>query len=52
MPRACQSIRVLTANEWRLWGIPHNRHYVDSWVMFPAGVFVLVGAVPFMVLSA
>src|SRR5450755_2173056 len=27
----------------RLCGIPHNRHYVDGWVMWPAGVFPVVG---------
>jgi hypothetical protein len=25
-----------------LCGIPHNRHYVDGWVMWPAGVFLLL----------
>ena len=27
----------------RLRGIPRNRHYVDGWVMWPAGVFPLLG---------
>jgi len=27
----------------RLWRILHNRHYVDGWVMWPAGVFSLLG---------
>ena len=27
----------------RLRGIPRNRHYVDGWVMWPAGAFAVVG---------
>jgi hypothetical protein len=30
----------------RLRGIPRNRHYVDGWVMWPAGVFPLLGLSP------
>jgi hypothetical protein len=29
----------------RLCGIPHNRHYVDGWVMWPDVVFPLAGVV-------
>jgi hypothetical protein len=27
---------------WRLRGIPRNRHYVDGWVMWPAGLVPLL----------
>jgi hypothetical protein len=30
---------------WRLRGIPRKRHYVDGWVMWPAGVFPLLAGV-------
>jgi hypothetical protein len=29
----------------RLWRILHKRHYVDGWVMWPGGVFLLVTGV-------
>jgi len=29
----------------RLCGMPHNRHYVDAWVMWPVGVFPAGGRV-------
>jgi len=38
--RASSSVAWL----WRLWGIPHKRHYADGWVMCPAVAFPLLGA--------
>jgi hypothetical protein len=35
--------RASVAYVWRLRGIPRKRHYVDGWVMWPAGVFPLLG---------
>jgi len=33
------------ANECLLCGIPHKRHYVDGWVMWPAGAFALLAGI-------
>ena len=43
-PVRYQPARVVTAKVWRLWGIPHKRHYADGWVMCPAVAFPLLGA--------
>jgi hypothetical protein len=43
---------VCTAKLWRLWGIPHNRHYADGWVMCPVAAFPLLGAAELVLQSA
>jgi hypothetical protein len=45
-------MRVLTAKEWRLCGIPHKRHYADGWVMCPVVAFPLLGAAELVLQSA